>query len=116
MTEIEIGQRIKERRNELNMTLEQLASALDFNKSTMQRYETGKIGKIKLPVIQAIATVLKVNPEWLVLKTDEKMNSFDNNPIPYNICLSQKEEKLVTKYRENPSMQKAVDTLLGIEE
>ena len=84
MNGIEIGKRIKERRNELNMTLEQLATILGFNKSTMQRYESGKISKIKLPVIQAIATALKVNPEWLVLKTDVKINSFDNSLTPYN--------------------------------
>lgn len=69
---IEIGKRIKEQRKELNMTLEQLADALGFNKSTLQRYEAGKISKIKLPVLQSISRVLKVDPNWLALKTDVK--------------------------------------------
>ena len=67
-----IGKRIKERRKELNLTLEQLADTLGFNKSTLQRYEAGKIVKIKLPVLQSIAKELRVDPNWLALKTDEK--------------------------------------------
>ena len=69
---IEIGKRIKQRREELGMTQEELGKELGLNKSTIQRYETGKIAKIKLPVIHAIAKQLRVNPEWLVLKTDER--------------------------------------------
>ena len=72
MNAIEIGKRIKERRKELNLTLEQLADTLGFNKSTLQRYEAGKIVKIKLPVLQSIAKELRVDPNWLALKTDEK--------------------------------------------
>lgn len=72
MDAIEIGKRIKERRKELNLTLEQLADALGFNKSTLQRYETGKINKIKIPVLHTMAKVLRVDPNWLALKTDEK--------------------------------------------
>ena len=70
--EVEIGKRIKSRRAELGLTLEQLADTLGFNKSTMHRYEVGQIRRIKLPIIQAIASALKVNPDWLILKSDEK--------------------------------------------
>ena len=72
---IEIGRRIKQRREELGMTQEELGNLLWLNKSTIQRYETGKIAKIKLPVIHAMAKQLNVSPEWLILKSDE-MGSF----------------------------------------
>lgn len=68
---IEIGKRIKQRREELGMTQEELGKELWLNKSTIQRYEAGKIAKIKLPVIHAMAKQLRVNPAWLALKTDE---------------------------------------------
>lgn len=61
-----IGQRIKQRREELNMTQAELGAALWLNKSTIQRYETGKISKIKIPVIHAIAKHLNVDPNWLM--------------------------------------------------
>lgn len=68
---IEIGNRIKFRREQLGMTQEQLGAKLGLNKSTIQRYEKGIVEKIKLPVIQAMAKELNVNPNWLVLKTDD---------------------------------------------
>lgn len=72
---IEIGKRIKLRREELGMTQEELGNLLWLNKSTIQRYESGKIASIKLPVIHAMAKQLNVSPEWLILKSDE-MGSF----------------------------------------
>ena len=68
---LKIGQRIKEARERLEMTQETLGSQLGLNKSTIQRYETGQIKNIKLPVIQNMAIALKVSPEWISLKTDD---------------------------------------------
>lgn len=66
-----IGNRIKQRREELDLTQEDLGNQLSMNKSTIQRYETGQIKRLKLPVLQAIAYALQVSPEWLTLKTNE---------------------------------------------
>ena len=67
---LEIGKRIKTKREELGMTQEELGDKLSLNKSTIQRYETGQVKKIKLPVLQAMAEQLKVDPNWLALKSD----------------------------------------------
>lgn len=84
MDSIEIGKRIKKRRKELFITQEELGKKLNFNKSTIQRYENGKIDTIKLPVIQAIAKALNVAPEYLALKTDEPGSYYkDENPLKY---------------------------------
>lgn len=83
-----IGSRIKMIREEKGFTQEELAKALGLNKSTIQRYETAKIEKIKLPVIDAIAQKLDVNPEWLSDKTDIRLSYTSEEPklkkIPYN--------------------------------
>ncbi len=68
---VEIGNRIKEMREKANITQEELGLALGLNKSTIQRYESGKISRIKLPVLEAMAQKLDVCPEYLALKTDE---------------------------------------------
>jgi len=68
---IEIGRRIRDKRKELGMTLQDVARAANVAASTVQRYEAGKFDRIKLPVLEAIADALKVNPEWLSLKTDD---------------------------------------------
>lgn len=67
---IEIGKRIRDRRIELNMTQEELGQSVGMNKSTVQRYETGQVKKIKLPVLETIARKLNVRPEWLALQSD----------------------------------------------
>lgn len=70
MNRVLLGRRIKERRKELDMTQGDIASAIGVAISTIQRYETAAIETIKLPVVEAIARTLAVNPEWLVGKSD----------------------------------------------
>ena len=43
-----------------------MADAVGVAVSTVQRYETGAIDKLKLPVIQSIAGALQVSPAWLL--------------------------------------------------
>lgn len=112
---IKIGKRIQTRRKELNLTQEVIANRLSLNKSTIARYESGAVEKIKLPVIQAMAQILDVNPDWLALKTDKKGCYADCVDITKNIQLSKHEAYLILAYREHPDMQKSVDKLLGIE-
>lgn len=112
---IKIGKRIQARRKELNLTQEVIANRLSLNKSTIARYESGAVEKIKLPVIQAMAQILDVNPDWLALKTDKKGCYADCVDITKNIQLSKHEAYLILAYREHPDMQKSVDKLLGVE-
>lgn len=76
-----MGMRIREKREELNLTQTELGAALGLNKSTIQRYETGKITKIKLPVINAIAEYLNVDPAWLKGITNDPVNYDDPDLI-----------------------------------
>lgn len=69
---VKIGKRIESARTEHNLTQEDLAKELGLNKSTIQRYETGQIKKIKLPVIHAMAKILNVNPSWLSDQSDNR--------------------------------------------
>lgn len=79
MNNIEIGNRIKQRRLDLEMTQGNIAEEIGVAISTIQRYETGAIDKIKLPVIEAIARVLRVSPDWIIGKTE---SSIPTNIIP----------------------------------
>ena len=112
---IKIGERIQARRKELNLTQETIAKKLSLNKSTIARYESGAVEKIKLPIIQAMAQILDVNPDWLALKTDKKGCYADCVDITKNIQLSKHEAYLILAYREHPDMQRSVDKLLSVE-
>ena len=67
----EIGFRIKQRREELGLTLEDIASQVKVARSTIQRYETGSISRPKLPVLYSISQSLRVSPDWLLGITDD---------------------------------------------
>ena len=67
-----LGERIYQRRKELGLTLQEIADKIGVTKSTIQRYETGKISTPKLPVIESIARAIEANPLWLIGKSDKK--------------------------------------------
>lgn len=64
--------RIRERRNELNYSFQDLADLTGMSKSTLQRYETGGIKNIPLDKLKGLAAALRVSPEWIMGWTDEK--------------------------------------------
>lgn len=78
----EIGKRIKQRREELGISASDLADKLNFTKATIYRYESGDIKAIKLPVIETIADILKVNPAWLIGKSPIKYIEPAAEPTP----------------------------------
>lgn len=80
MTNIEIGNRIQDARKQNNFTLEEIAKKVGVAKSTIQRYETGEIKRIKLPVITSIAKALGVNPNWLIGKSEQKYIISEKTP------------------------------------
>lgn len=103
MNNTQIGNRIKSRRKELNLTLKDIANIVGVASSTIQRYENGTISQIKLPVLEAIAKAINVNPTWLV-KENAKMeiNSVDdiNMSIKRYKNLSKKEILLLKNFNK----------------
>ena len=77
-----LGGRIRFRRNELNMNLEDIARRIGCATSTVQRYEQDSILRIKLPVVESIAKALDVSPGWLLCKTDEMQPEIKKEPAP----------------------------------
>lgn len=74
----EIALRIKQRREELGMSAEQLAEKIGKAKTTIYRYESGFIEKMPTNVLSDIANVLNVSPTYLLYGTQD--SSFDTLP------------------------------------
>ena len=68
---VQMGQRMGQRREQLGLSLAEVAGEVAVAVSTIQRYEKGKIENVKLPVMESIARVLRVDPAWLLCKTDQ---------------------------------------------
>lgn len=58
--------RMRARRLELGLSLQELANRTGLNKSTLQRYETGQIDKLPLERAQAIARGLETSVEFIL--------------------------------------------------
>lgn len=76
-----IGQRIKESRDSKDLTIKELAEAVGLSESTISRYESGHVAKIKIPVLSSIASILNVQEEYLLGITDQKHSTQDSIPM-----------------------------------
>ena len=61
-----VGERIKQRRRELNMSANALGIKLGVNRSTVCRYESGYIEKLPLDILEPIAKALDTTPAYLM--------------------------------------------------
>jgi repressor LexA len=61
-----IQEKIKERRTQLGLSLEDVAQALGVNKSTVMRYESKSIEKMPINIIPPLAKILQCSPEYLM--------------------------------------------------
>lgn len=104
---MEIYERIKERRKELGLSAETVAEKLGISPATMYRYEKNDIKKFPIDILKPLADVLHTTPSYLM--------GWSENVVQYTE-LSSHEKAVITAYRNQPAMQKAVDRLLGIQE
>ena len=109
MDNIKIGNRIKKRRTQLNLTLQEIANTINVHKSTIQRYESGSIKDIKYPVLDAIAEALDVNPLWLRGEIDTMEHSEEYERITY---LTNTYFKSVMKWTQDSYLNEQETTII----
>lgn len=88
-----VQDKIKKRRKELGLSLEDVAKALNVNRSTVLRYESKSIEKMPIDVIPPLAKILKCSPEYLMGWEDDKLKPIniiydDYFPLHYSTNLS----------------------------
>lgn len=66
-----IGERIRILRQNLNMSMDELANILGKNKATIYRYEKGGINTLPLDILRPLADALQTTPEYLLGWNDE---------------------------------------------
>ena len=109
----QVGERIKERRTELNLTMPELGKRVGVNKSTIQRYEADGVDPKRTMIINGLAEALLTTPEWLTgLSDDKEYNT-------YTLCQRDIEEH-IKKYLDTVSSavkgephQQLLTTFLG---
>lgn len=103
------GNRIKQYREDNNLTLAEIERMTNVPAQTINRYELGqRVPKVDAAAI--IANKLNLNPLWLfgydVEDTDVSSRLFE---------FTEHEQDVIMEYRNHPDMQPAVDRILGVE-
>lgn len=96
-----MASRIKQLRQEKNLTLEQVASVVGVGKSTVRKWETGMIANMRRDKIASLAKALGTTPEYL-MGWDVKKDS------PDEIQLTEGESLMLELFRQIPEDQQPV--------
>lgn len=104
---MEIGNRIKKRRLELGLSVDDVAKKIKKNRATIYRYENGEIENVPSLILEQLASVLDTTPVELM--------GYHSDDVFLDGCkITEEEKEVIRHYRCNPQMQPAVNTLLGI--
>ena len=63
---MDVGKRIRERRKELNISVDELAKRLNKNRTTVYRYEKGDIENLPIDILDPLAQALDTTPAYLM--------------------------------------------------
>ena len=109
----QVGERIKERRTELGLSMPELGKRIGVNKSTIQRYEADGVDPKRTMIINGLSEALLTTPEWLTGLSDEKEYSI------YTVCQLDLEKHIkgyleaVTNTVNGEPHQQLLTTFLG---
>jgi transcriptional regulator with XRE-family HTH domain len=68
-----IGERIRARRKDLRLSVDDVAKKLGKNRATVYRYESNDIENLPTTILEPLAKILKTTPGYLMGWTDEKL-------------------------------------------
>lgn len=81
MVENLFGIRMKEIRKKRGITLDEIAQSINRTEATVQRYESGNIKNLDNEIIEKIARILRVQPQFLMGWTDVEISPALNIPL-----------------------------------
>ena len=61
-----VGNRIKKRRTELGLSVEDVAKLLNKNRATIYRYESNDIENLPLSILEPLSIILQTTPAFLM--------------------------------------------------
>ena len=63
---MKVGDRIRAKRQDMGMSVDELAARLGKNRATVYRYEKGDIENMPVNVLEPLAEVLQTTPAYLM--------------------------------------------------
>lgn len=91
---MDIGLKLKQRRQEMNVSVDELAQKLNVSRTTIYRYEKGEISKMPTETLEKIARILNTTPAYFMGWSD-KPEVKSNILSIYNQLEQPRQEKVV---------------------
>lgn len=110
----EIGRRLTEARENIEVTRKELAEMVGIAASTITRYEKGAIKNIKLPVIESIIRALKINPMWIFGKS-ECRNISERHAHEDSYKFNSETVKMAEQLRTNANLRMLFKALIDLD-
>lgn len=82
---LSLGDRIKNRRRELGLSVDELAERIHKNRATVYRYESHEIENAPISIVPELSRALHVSPAYLMGWTDDvndAIMSFETRKVP----------------------------------
>lgn len=99
---VELQEKLKNRRLELGLTLEEVANAVGVSKATVQRWESGNIANMRRDRIGLLSKILRISPLFVMGWEEETAPGDSDKAEPEP--LRQDETSLLKDYRKlNPT-------------
>lgn len=76
-----VGERIKRRRQELGLTVDEVAVKLGKNRATVYRYESDEIENMSITILEPLAQALTVSPAYL-MGWEKEINQYKTKKVP----------------------------------
>ncbi|HEP4189508.1 TPA: helix-turn-helix transcriptional regulator [Streptococcus pyogenes] len=109
-----IGSKIKQRRQEMSISVDELAQKLNVSRTTIYRYEKGEISKMPTETLEKIARILNTTPAYFMGWNDSPEVKSNILSI-YNQLEQPRQEKVVDFAQEQLDEQNNKVTTLTID-
>ena len=95
---MDVGKRIRERRKELNLSVDELAKKLNKNRTTVYRYEKGEIENLPMDILGPLAKALNTTPAYLMGWDDKPISAFDTIKDYYRLSIDNEDNIRVERF------------------
>ena len=96
---MDVGKRIRERRKELNLSVDELAKKLNKNRTTVYRYEKGDIENRPMDILGPLAKALNTTPAYLMGWDDKPTSAIDTITDYYRLSVEHEDNIRLKRFR-----------------
>lgn len=96
---MDVGKRIRERRKELNMSVDELARKLNKNRTTVYRYEKGDIENLPIDILRPLAEALNTTPAYLMGWESKPVSALDTITDYYRLSVDNENNVRIERFK-----------------